>query len=251
MNKFRLQLRLPRSLIALSVALFALLWGVADAAADDADHLKQTLAKLLPSLTIDSVRQTPVPGLYEVVAGSHVVYMDKNAEYMLDGDMVNLRTRENFTEKAKMRIRLNLLDALGEDKMLVYKPQKVEHKITVVTDVNCPYCRRLHSEMGEYMENNVEVRYIFMPLKGQDDVSKTESVWCADDPYKALDIAKNGGTVKPKTCDNPLDEHMETARKLGVRGTPAIILENGDMLPGYVPADKLVAELNRMASESH
>lgn len=207
--------------------------------------LEKALATRLPSLKIDSVTATPVDGLYQVVVGSQVVYMDKNAEYMLDGDMVNLRTRENYSENAKSVIRLNAINQLGEKNMLVYRPEKVEHVITVITDINCPYCRRLHSEIDQYMKSNVEVRYIFMPLKGPDDKRKTESVWCADDPQKALDMAKAGGKIEERKCDNPLDEQMATARKLGVRGTPAIILESGEMLPGYIPADKLVAELNK------
>jgi thiol:disulfide interchange protein DsbC len=100
--------------------------------------------------------------------------------------------------------------------------------------------------MPQYMENGIKVRYIFMPLKGTDDINKTISVWCADDRNAALDIAKAGGEVEAKKCDNPILKHMELARKLGVRGTPAIILENGDMLPGYVPVNKLVTQLDTL-----
>ena len=208
--------------------------------------LKQALAKRLPAIKVDSVTATPLAGLYQVIVGSQVVYMDANAEYMLDGDMVNLRTRKNYSEDAKFNIRLSVLKELGEKNMLVYRPEKVEHKITVITDIDCPYCRRLHSELNQYMESNVEVRYIFMPLKGEKDKEKTESVWCAADRKEALNQAKAGGDVETKTCDNPLDKQMAAAQKLGVRGTPAIILETGEMLPGYIPAKKLVAELRKL-----
>ncbi len=211
----------------------------------DVATLKQALAKRLPTIKVDSVSATPISGLYQVVVGSQVVYMDVNAEYMLDGDMVNLKTKKNYSEDAKAKIRLSVLNELGKENMLIYKPEKVEHQITVVTDIDCPYCRRLHEEVGEYLDNNVEVRYIFMPLKGESDRKKTESVWCADNKQDALDIAKAGGDVDPKTCDNPLDKQMDAARKLGVRGTPAIILEDGEMLPGYIPVKKLVTELRK------
>ena len=207
--------------------------------------LEKALSSRMPSLSVDSVSATPIPGLYQVIVGSQVVYMDANAQYMLDGDLVNLKTRKNYSEDAKSKIRLDTIAALGEDNMLVYRPKKVEHRITVITDIDCPYCRRLHSELPEYLKSNVEVRYIFMPLKGAKDKKKTESVWCADDRRKALDIAKAGGHIEEKTCDNPLDKQMKTARLLGVRGTPAIILEDGEMLPGYVPAKTLVEELRK------
>ncbi|MCW8851860.1 MAG: DsbC family protein [Gammaproteobacteria bacterium] len=171
--------------------------------------------------------------------------MSVDARYMIEGDLIDLATKQNVTEDAKSVIRLAAIDGLGTDKMLVYRPEKVKNVITVVTDIDCPYCRRLHSEIPDYLKNDVEVRYIFMPLKGSSDMKKTVSVWCAEDQQLALDIAKSGGEVDNKSCDNPIRDHLRLARELGVRGTPAIILEDGQMLPGYVPFDKLLAELRK------
>jgi thiol:disulfide interchange protein DsbC len=169
--------------------------------------------------------------------------MSADAKYMLQGDLYDLDTKQNISEQTKSVIRLAALDKLGSEQMVVYKPEKVKDTITVVTDIDCPYCRRLHNEIPDYMKKEVEVRYIFMPLKGAADMKKTISVWCADNQQKALDKAKSGGQVEEKTCKNPIKEHMELAQQLGVRGTPAIILDNGEMLPGYVPVDKLVAQI--------
>ena len=130
--------------------------------------------------------------------------------------------------------------------MVVYEPKDVKHMVTVVTDIDCPYCRRLHSEMDQYMANGIKVRYIFMPLKGQKDVQTTVTVWCSEDRNGALDMAKSGVDLDPIKCDNPIDRHLTLARAIGVRGTPAIILEDGTMLPGYVPVKQLAAELNRL-----
>ncbi len=207
--------------------------------------LKKALSRRLPSLVVDNVSTTPIAGLYQVIVGSQVVYMDANAKYMIDGDMVNLKTRKNYSEKAKAAMRLKAIAGLGEQNMLIYRPKKVDHIITVVTDVDCPYCRRLHSEMPEYMKNNIEVRYIFMPLKGESDRKKTESVWCAEDRHAAMNKVKAGGSIAEKTCVNPLNKQMQVANQLGVRGTPSIILEDGEMLPGYVPVNKLVAVLGK------
>ena len=214
--------------------------------ADDAiDTLKKALAKNMPKVEITQISDSPIPGLYEVIAGSEVVYMDKTARYMLDGDLIDLSSRENYTEKAKSTIRSTAINALGEDKMLVYTPKQVDHTITIVTDIDCPYCRRLHSEMPDYMKNNVKVRYIFMPLKGQSDFDTTVSVWCAKDRNEALDLAKSGTKIETLTCENPIQEHLALARQIGVNGTPAIIMESGKLLPGYVPVAKLVQEMNK------
>jgi thiol:disulfide interchange protein DsbC len=171
--------------------------------------------------------------------------MSADAQYMFDGDLFNLKTKANITEDAKSAIRLKALDNLGTELMVIYSPEKVEDTITVITDIDCPYCRRLHEEIPDYMKNNVEVRYIFMPLKGANDMKKTISVWCSDDKQLALDIAKAGGELDEKSCDNPIKKHLKTARDLNIQGTPAIILEDGQLLPGYVPYDKLVAELRK------
>ena len=212
---------------------------------DNSEKLKQALAKSMPNVKASRISATPVDGLYEVIVGSQVVYMSADARYMIEGDLFDLKTKTNVSEEAKSTIRLAAIEKLGADDMLIYKPEKIKDTITVVTDIDCPYCRRLHREIPDYMKNDIQVRYIFMPLKGAADMKKTVSVWCSDDPQKALDTAKSGGEVEDKSCDNPIKDHLKIARELGVRGTPAILLEDGRLLPGYVPVDKLVAELRK------
>jgi thiol:disulfide interchange protein DsbC len=212
---------------------------------DSVEALRQALAKSMPDVKPTRISASPVDGLYEVIVGSQVVYMSVDARYMIDGDLIDIKTKKNISESAKSEIRLAVINKFTSEQMLVYRPEKVKDVITVITDIDCPYCRRLHSEVPSYLEKNVEVRYIFMPLKGAADMKKTISVWCSDDQQLALDIVKSGGEIEEKTCDNPIKEHLAMARELGVRGTPAIILENGQLLPGYVPVDKLVAEIRK------
>lgn len=231
------RLVLPVSLLLSATAVFA---------EDGVEALKKALTRHLPNTEITQVSKSPISGLYEVIVGAQVVYMDQNAQYMLDGDLVDLSTRKNYTEQAKSKIRMTAIDSLGEDNMLVYTPKQVDHTITVVTDIDCPYCRRLHSEMNEYMDSNVKVRYIFMPLKGKSDYETTVSVWCADNKNDALDLAKSGSKVEARECDNPIKAHLMLARQIGIGGTPAIILESGQLLPGYVPAAKLIQQINTL-----
>jgi len=209
------------------------------------EELKAALATHMPNVSINAVSESMIPGLYEVIVGSQVVYMDKNARYMLNGDLIDLSTRKNLTEGAKSGIRLASMNKLNEKDMLVYTPRQVDHTITVVTDIDCPYCRRLHSEMDQYMAGNVKVRYIFMPLKGPADFDKTVSVWCSKDKNKALDSAKRGENLESLSCDNPIKQHLAIAREIGIRGTPAIILESGELLPGYVEASELIKEISK------
>ncbi len=212
---------------------------------DSVGALRQALAKSMPDVKPTKISVSPVDGLYEVIVGSQVVYMSVDARYMIDGDLIDIKTKKNISELAKSEIRLAVINKFTSEQMLVYRPEKVKDVITVITDIDCPYCRRLHSEVPSYLEKNVEVRYIFMPLKGAADMKKTISVWCSDDQQLALDIVKSGGEIEEKTCDNPIKEHLAMARELGVRGTPAIILEDGQLLPGYVPVDKLIAEIRK------
>jgi thiol:disulfide interchange protein DsbC len=212
--------------------------------------LKKTLAMKLPGIDVTQIKEAPIKGIYEVVVGSQVVYTDEDARYVIEGDLIDLKTKRNFTEESRAVIRMAKIDELGEENMLVYTPEKVKHTVTIVTDINCPYCRRLHAEMDEYMKNGIKVRYIFMPLKGKADYETTVSVWCSDDKNIALDLAKSGSTIEKVTCDNPIKRHLNVSRQIGVRGTPAIILENGRMLPGYVPVKKLVLQLNTLSASS-
>ena len=212
---------------------------------EDIEGLKKALAEKLPNIIVSSINKTPIPGVFEVMVGDQIVYLEKNARYMLSGDMIDLSTRANLTNNAKIEIRLAAISKLSEDDMLVYTPKKVDHTVTVVSDVDCYYCRVLHSEMNQYMENNIKVRYIFMPLKGKASYDKTVSVLCAKDQNKALDLAKKGARIEPVTCDTPIERHIAVSRDLGINGTPAIILESGELIPGYVEISELVTKLNK------
>ena len=209
-------------------------------------QLQKTLPSVFPNLPNPSVKATPVKGLYEVMVGNQIMYMTKDASYALDGNMFDLKSKLNLTEATRGKIRLDAVNKLGEENMVVYKPKgDTKHTITVFTDIYCPYCVRLHNEMDEYEKNGVKVRYIFVPFKGKKSVEASVSVWCADDQNEAMTLAKSGVEIEKKTCDNPVLKHQALASELGIRGTPAIMLESGALMPGYVPATKLIAQLDQ------
>ena len=238
-----------KSLITSILVLLAVSFtSISAVSANEADikQLKVALSVVMPGAVNVSIKATPINGLYEVLSGSQVMYMTKDAQYALDGNLYDMKTRSNLTENARGGIRLNALNELGEDNMLVYMPEgDVKHTITVFTDIYCPYCVRLHNEVDEYMKNGVKVRYIFVPFKGPKSVEASVSVWCAKDRNKAMTMAKAGESLEKKTCDNPISKHQALATTLGIRGTPAIMLESGQLMPGYMPAAKLIKQLNR------
>lgn len=231
------------------IFIFTLLVSISPVQANEADikALKQAIPGVLPNVVNPAIKVTPIKGLYEVMSGGQVMYMTKDAKFILDGDLYDMQSRTNLTEQTRGGLRLQAMNTLGEDNMLVYKPEgESKHTITVFTDIYCPYCVRLHNELDQYAKNGVKVRYIFAPFKGPKSVNASISVWCADDPNKALTMAKHGEDIEHKTCDNPIARHQALVSSLGIRGTPAIMLESGQLMPGYVPAEKLIEQLNSM-----
>jgi len=220
-------------------ALLALL--ASRAAADDIATVRSAVAKALPDVVIDSVSASPISGLYEVMVGSQIVYVTGDGRYFVDGRIVDLKTREDLTEPRLAMVRKATVNAVSEKDMVIFAPAKYDHTITVFTDIDCPYCAKMHSQIGQYEAEGIRVRYLFYPRAGAHSSSYDEavSVWCSDDRNQALTDAKAGKKIPAKTCDNPVDEHMAVARKVGINGTPAIMLESGDMIPGYVEPKRL------------
>ncbi len=230
------------ALIALMIGCFSSL-ASADEAAD-----KAAIRAALGGVGVTSVEATPVPGLYEVVVGTQVVYISKDGHYLLQGELIDFRTQESLTEAKRASLRKQLVSSLDESKMIIFKPEKVKHVVTVFTDIDCGYCRKLHSQIDDYLARGIEIRYLFFPRAGKNTPSydKAVSVWCADDRKQALTDSKNRRPVPKKTCSNPIDEHMSLAEQLGLRGTPYILFENGQSAPGYVPPKQMADMLDQV-----
>jgi len=220
----------------------------ADEAAD-----KAAIRGALGGTRIGAIEATPVPGLYEVVVGSQVVYVSSDGRYVLQGELIDFKKHENLTEARRSSIRRKLISSLDESKMIIFKPKKVKHVVTVFTDIDCGYCRKLHSQMDQYLAKGIEIRYLFFPRAGAHSASydKAVSVWCADDRKQALTDSKNRRPVPKKTCDNPVDEDMALARQLGLRGTPYILFENGQSPAGYVSPEKMEQMLEQIELSSN
>ncbi len=214
--------------------------------AAEPEQLKQALAKQLEA-RIDAVREAEIPGIYEVLIGPRLYYVSKDGRYLIDGHLIDLKTRRDLTEAKLAQARLSALNQLSEEQMIVFAPQKPKATVSVFTDIDCGYCRRFHAQIDAYLNRGIKVRYLFYPRAGKDSSSyqKAVAVWCAEDRKAALTLAKQGKEIKMSTCDNPVDRHMALAEELGVQGTPMIVTERGEVLPGYVPPEQLGAYLSR------
>lgn len=218
---------------------------VACAAGDDFAAMRASLAKMVPDAKPDTIKPGPIPGLYEVDFGAQVFYATQDGRYIFHGDILDVSARRNLTEDRRASVRLAAINKISEDKMIIFSPQKVKHTVTVFTDIDCGYCRKLHSEIDSYLKEGIRVRYLSFPRSGLNTPSydKAVSVWCAKDRKAALTEAKKDQPIEQKTCANPVKEEYELGEEVGVSGTPSIITESGRLLPGYVPAAKLAEML--------
>jgi len=238
---------------ALLVGAILSLTAVAASAADgNAEaNIRARFEKIMPEYRIDSIDETPIPGLYEVVMGADVVYVSGDGSYLLQGRLMDLAKRVDLTEPRRAMARKQAVDRVGDDRMVIFAPENFAHTMTVFTDIDCGYCRKLHREIDDYEAEGIRVRYMFFPRAGvgSDSYKKSVAVWCADDRQEALTDAKAGKDLDLATCDNPIDEHMRLGEQLGVNGTPAILLESGELIPGYVPAKRLAGLLGVKAED--
>jgi thiol:disulfide interchange protein DsbC len=212
--------------------------------------IRAALAKKFPDMPVDDVRPTPMKDVYEVTMGSDLAYVSGDGAYLIAGDMYEIGTRTNLTEAGRQKSRVQALAKLDEREMIVFKPAKVKHTITVFTDVECGYCRKLHGEIAQLNEKGVQVRYLAYPRAGPgtDDWAKMEAVWCSTDRKKAITDAKAGREVKAQQCATPVAKQFKLGEQLGVRGTPAIFTSNGDYIGGYLAPDQMVKELDRLSA---
>ncbi len=216
-------------------------------------HLKQALGKLLNPSSLESVEiaKSPVSGLYEAVVNGHIFYVTEDGRYLINGgEIVDINQGgKNLTEERRNGIRLDTLKKVSLDETVRFQPKgESKHVLTVFTDVDCFYCAKLHQEVDKLNAAGIEMRYLAFPRAGvRSETYKTmQSVWCADDQQKAMTDAKAGKEIAEKACSNPIAKQYELGRQMGVSGTPALVMPNGELLPGYAPAEKLIQYLDNL-----
>ncbi|SDT92709.1 bifunctional protein-disulfide isomerase/oxidoreductase DsbC [Halopseudomonas salegens] len=229
----------------LLVALLSLVFS--NAQADVEEDITNKLGQIAPDMRVSEISPAPIAGLYQVLLeGGGVLYVSADAGHLIQGTLFDISGNQprNLTAEAEAVINTQALEALDQDQLVIFAPQEPKTHVTIFTDVDCGYCRKLHEEIDELQALGIEVRYAAFVRAGlaSQTAETMESVWCADDRQQAMTKAKRGEAIPMAECDNPLQEQLELGKRLGVRGTPAIFFANGIMLPGYKPAETLAAE---------
>jgi thiol:disulfide interchange protein DsbC len=207
------------------------------------------IASKIPGVRAEDLRPTPIAGMYELTRGTEIAYVTADGKYALSGDLIELASNDNLTETHRRDLRAKLIGAIPESEMLVFGPRDPKYTVTVFTDVDCAYCRQLHSQIAEYNHLGIRVRYLFFPRTGPNTESwtKAEEVWCSSNRNDALTLAKRGGALQAKACpNNPVAKHYALGRDFGLQGTPAIVLANGELIGGYLPPGELVQHLKEV-----
>jgi thiol:disulfide interchange protein DsbC len=227
------------------VALIATSACGADTASND---VRAQIAKRL-DVKPEDIRPSPVPGLLEVVSGSEIGYVSEDGRFYVDGDVFDMETRANLTENRRATGRVALLKGVRDQDAIVFAPKDYKYTIDVFTDVDCTFCRKLHSEIAELNRLGIRVRYLMWPRGGPGSAAwkKAEAVMCSADRNDALTRAKRGEEIPARECANPVASQYELGRALGIHGTPGIFTEQGNYIAGYLPAERLLEHLKDLA----
>lgn len=216
----------------------------------------QAIKVLNPNITPEHVRAAPIPGFREAIVGGQIVYVSDDGRYLFlpgsGGALFDTSARKNLSEASLAAVRKELLETIADSERIVFAPPNPVHTVTVFTDVECGYCRKLHEEMAQYNAQGIAIEYLAFPRMGlgSEDYKKMVSVWCAPDRRQALTDAKSERGVPNRDCKNSVNQQYDVGQRAGLTGTPMIVAEDGTQLGGYVPPAALRAALDKLAAEA-
>ena len=238
-------------IVAVATAIFAAVPAIAE---DDAqlEQVRQKVDEMFDMIEPENVKASPVSGWYTIQKGSVIAYISGDGRYLLQGDLIDLDSQRNLSEVSRTDGRREIMEAVSDDEVIAFTPSEVKYSVTVFTDVDCTYCRRMHSQIEEYMAHGIEIRYLLYPRNGPASPSwnTAEEVWCASDRADALTLAKLDREFETSQCDSSIvQDHYVIGRDVGLNGTPAIVLDDGTLIAGYLPPDQLAARLAQNAAQ--
>lgn len=208
--------------------------------------IRAAVGKAVPGASIDSIKPSLIPGYREVAVSGRIVYVSADGKYLIQGSLIDLASRNNLTDASEAVLRRSVLDSVGRDRRIVFAPAKPKYRITVFTDIDCAYCRKLHAQIADYNKAGIAVEYLFFPRAGlnSDSYNKAVSVWCANNRQQALTDSKLDKPIVKKTCANPVAMEYDLGRRVGVDGTPAVYAADGSQLGGYLSPQDMLAKLD-------
>ncbi|MBT3186719.1 MAG: DsbC family protein [Candidatus Thioglobus sp.] len=223
---------------------------LSNSALADKNNIIAGVNAYFPNVTEQDINPTPFKGLYEVILRSprlDVIYISEDGRYLAQGEVIDLKTRKNLTQSRLSSLAKEILATTTDDEKVIYKADDEQYVINVFTDVDCPFCRKLHKDVAALNKLGITMKYLAFPRSGVNTKSyyRSVAIWCADDQKQAMDrgMIQKGNTLNE--CTNPVIDHLILAKKLNVTGTPFIFFENGDNIPGYVKPKALLKEIKR------
>ena len=242
---------MTKPLMQFAIALSATLLIVAPPAfaeddSQEIDLVRAAVTGLFDEIEAQHITASPIDGWYMIRKGAIVAYISSDGRYLLQGDLIDLELQVNLSEQSRDEARRAMMSEIPKEHMIIFSPEEVKYSISVFTDVDCTYCRRLHSQIDEYLAEGIEVRYLLYPRNGPRSASwvTAEQVWCSDNRREALTLAKLDQEFQSRDCDAAMvSTHYLMGQDVGLQGTPAIVFENGQLVSGYVPAQRLSEQL--------
>ncbi len=212
--------------------------------------VRSALAGLDPKFKPDYIGAAPFPGFREVLVGGQVLYVSDDGRYLMQSQPYDIQNRAPASSAGLLAYRKALLDKVPRGERIVFAAAKPKHTLTVFTDIECGYCRKMHQDIPELNKLGITVEYLAFPRMGpaSQDFKDMISVWCAADRRQALTSAKQGQPVAPKNCTSPVAMQYNLGQQVGVSGTPAVFAADGTQLGGYVPPAQLLKALERQAN---
>ena len=214
--------------------------------------VRSALAGLDPKFKPDYIGAAPFPGFREVLVGGQVLYVSDDGRYLMQAQPFDLQARQPAASPGLMAFRRGEIAKVPENERIVFSPPNPKYTVSVFTDIECGYCRRMHQEIAEYNRQGIAVEYLAFPRMGlaSDDFRDMVSVWCSADRKQALTQAKSGTRVQKKECTSPVAMHYTLGQRIGVSGTPAVFAPDGTQLGGYMPPAQMRAALDRLSGET-
>ncbi len=208
------------------------------------------LNTLDPDFKPDYIGAAPFPGFREVVVSGQILYVSDNGRYLIQAQPYDIQNKKFAVSEGLLSYRRTQLATVPQSQRIVFAPKNPQYTISVFTDIECGYCRKLHSEIAELNKQGIAVEYLAFPRMGlgSEDYKDMVSVWCAADRKQALTEAKAGKKIQNKNCNNPVALEYNLGQRIGVNGTPAIFAPDGTQLGGYLPPEKLRALLDKLAA---
>jgi thiol:disulfide interchange protein DsbC len=184
----------------------------------------------------------------EVVVNGEVVYVAADGSHLLQGRLYDTKQRSDLTAGTENGLRRDVLSKVGDERRIRFAAADEKHRITIFTDVDCGYCRKLHQQMSAINAAGITVDYLMFPRAGQPSASfdKAAFVWCAVDQQDALTASMLNGELaadQRKSCTHPVADTMKLGQRLAKLGTPTIIASDGSVLGGYLEPAQLAQRL--------